>query len=290
MAKDVFIFEVTEENFSGVVLQNSVKLPVVVEFLGVWSEHCFVVDEIFSSLAREYAGQFIFAKVDIDEQPGLRKAYNIEHVPTIIVFKDGEVARIDMGELNENEARAILKEFGVFHESDEMREEARRKHIAGDTPGAVMLLTQAIKRYPSNTRIAMDMVQIFMDIGDIASAEGLFNKLPEADRAGEVGKALSSRLAFVKLAEKTEGEEALQSKLAQNPDDSHTRFDLSVCLVAQFDYRSAMDHLLYIVEHDLEFNEGAAREMMIALINMLKANEPELAKDYQRKLSSLLAK
>ena len=288
MNQEVFICEVTQENFAGVVLQNSHKLPVVVEFLGVWSEHCFVVEEIFSKLAKEFAGQFIFAKVDIDEQPELRKVYQVESVPTITVFQNGEIARVDMGQLTEDEARAVLKEFSVFHESDEMREQAREKHLAGDTPAAIMLLTQAIQKHPTNTRVAMDMVQIFIDMGDLANASALFNKLPQVDQGSDAGNALKGRLAFLKLASQTEGHEVLQKKIAQNPDDAQARFDLAVCWVAQYDFTSAMDEMLYLVEHHPDLNDGAPREMMIALISMIKPNDPELAKLYQRKFSSLL--
>ena len=82
MSQDVYIFEVNDRNFPSVVVENSRKVPVVVEFMGVWSEPCFAVAEIFSALAKEFPAQFIFAKVDIDESPELRKEYQIENVPT----------------------------------------------------------------------------------------------------------------------------------------------------------------------------------------------------------------
>ena len=72
MSKDIYIFEATTENFDQVVIQNSNKMPVVTLFMAAWSEPCFVLTEFFSKLAKEFAGQFIFAKVDIDEQQALR--------------------------------------------------------------------------------------------------------------------------------------------------------------------------------------------------------------------------
>ena len=113
MGQDAYIFEVTENSFPSTVIENSHKVPVIVEFMAVWSEPCIVVETIFSNLAKEFAEQFIFAKVDIDEQPELRKQYKIENIPTVIVIKNGEVARVDMGQINEDEARAILKETGI---------------------------------------------------------------------------------------------------------------------------------------------------------------------------------
>lgn len=290
LSQDVYIFEVTEKNFPEVVLQNSHQIPVVTEFLGVWSEYCFSVDAIFSALAKEFAGQFIFAKVDIDEQPELRKQYNIENVPTVIVFKNGEVARMDLGEFVEEGARALLREFGIFHESDELREQARAKHLAGDTQGAILLLTEAIKKHPSNTRVAMDMVQIFIDIGEIDSASALFEKLPEKDKDGDTGKSLSGQLNVIKHAAKTDGIDVLEKRVSENQDDIQAKFDLAVCYVAEHQYLEAMELLLVIVEKAPDFRDGAARELMILLIRTLTPAQPELASEYQRKLSNILAK
>ena len=67
----------------------------------------------FSGLAKEFAEQFIFAKVDIDEQAELCKEHKIENIPTIMVFKDGKLVRTEVGELKEPDARELLKDFGI---------------------------------------------------------------------------------------------------------------------------------------------------------------------------------
>ena len=159
MSEEALIFEVGESGFDRYVIENSHKVPVLVEFMGVWSEPCVVMADILADLAKEFAGQFVFAKVDIDEQPSLRDQYNIENVPTVVVFRDGEVALTQEGQIQEDELRVVLRGLRVFRESDEMRAQAREKHMAGDTPGAIVLLTEAIRKDPGNTRVAMDMVQ-----------------------------------------------------------------------------------------------------------------------------------
>jgi putative thioredoxin len=289
MSQDVYIFEVNDRNFPSVVIENSHKIPVVVEFMGVWSEHCFVVAEIFSGLAKEFPERFVFAKVDIDESPELRKVYQIENVPTTVIIKNGEIVRADMGQLQEDECRAMLREQGIGHESDDLREQAREKHMAGDTSAAIMLLSKAMKMHPSNLRVAMDMVQVFVDLGEVEQASALLAKLPEKEQASEKGKALKAQMVYAKFAAETEGLEALQSKVMTEPDDHKARFDLSVCLVAKYEYEQAMDHLLMIVEREADFQEGAAREMLITTIRMIKPANPELANEYQRKLNSILA-
>ena len=289
MDTGAYIFEVTQKSFPSAVIENSSQIPVLVAFIGVWSEHSMEIDVIFSTLADEFSGEFIFAKVDIDEQPELRKQYNIDHVPTLIVFQEGEAVRTEVGLLHEPEARAILSELGIQHESDQLREQARSKHIAGETHAAIMLLTEAIQKHPANTRVAMDMIQIFIDINDLDNAAGLYARLPERDRISAQGKSLNDQLIFAQAAARTDGAEVLQQRVSEAPSDFSAHFDLAVCLIAQHDGKQAMDHLLTILKQDPTFKEGGAREMMITIIRTFKQSHPDIAQEYQRKLNNLIA-
>ncbi|MDH5184723.1 MAG: thioredoxin domain-containing protein, partial [Gammaproteobacteria bacterium] len=203
--KDVFIFELSQSSFTASAVENSYKLPVIVEFMGVWSEPCIRLADSLSVLAREFAGQFIFAKVDVDEQPELSQQYGIENVPSLLVLKDGKVINTLDGLVKESELRELLKSLGIYNQSDELRLQAREKHLAGYTVEAIQLLTQAIQQDPANSRVAMDMVQVMIDIGELEQATGLFNRLPDSEKESEFGRALIGQLSFMELASKTAG-------------------------------------------------------------------------------------
>lgn len=288
MSEEALVFEVSESGFSRYVLDNSHKLPVLVEFMGVWSGPCVAMADVLAGLAQEFAGQFVFAKVDIDEQPELSKQYNIENVPSLLVFQNGELSFSEQGLLTEDELRVLLRGLDVFNEADALREEARSKHMAGDTGEAIALLTKAIQQEPGNTRVAMDMVQIFIDISELEQAQGLFNKLPDGDKDSSMGKSLIGQLTFADLAAKTAGIEALNERLAKDANDHAARFDLSVCLVAGHDYDGAMAQLFSLLEMKPDYQDGAAKEMIITITNMLSPNNPEQANVYRQRLSSLL--
>ena len=66
MANEALVLEVGESGFERYVIENSHKLPVLVEFMGMWSEPCIVMSDVIHDLANEFAGQFVFAKVDLD--------------------------------------------------------------------------------------------------------------------------------------------------------------------------------------------------------------------------------
>lgn len=288
MSKEVLVFEVNQKSFDQYVLLNSHKIPVIVEFMGVWSGPCIAMDNILSGLAKEFAEQFIFAKIDMDEQAELVKAHKIENVPTLMVFTHGKLARTEVGELKENEICELLKDFGIYHQSDLIREQAREKHMAGETSAAILLLTDAIKAEPSNIRIAMDMVQIFIDIGELEQASNLYARLPDASYETEMGKALNGQLTFATLAEKVDSFEILQNRLVNNPTDFDALFDISICLITQYKYQEAMDHLFNILQKDPEYKNGAAKEMVITVSNMIAPVNNKLAQEIRRKLANLL--
>ncbi len=283
------IFEVSQSNFSDVVLFNSNKVPVVVEFMGVWSGPCIQLSDRISDLAKEFPGEFIFAKVDVDEQEALKDQYKVSNVPTVLVFSGGEEKRREEGLLEEAELRAILKQQGVFSPIDELREQAREKHLSGDTQAAIMLLTQAIQSDSTNMRVALDMVQIFLDIGEIDQAQSLFDRLPEQAHKMEMGSAITSQLNFIRLAQNTAGLEHLRMQVFQSPEDYQARFDLAICLIATHEIEKAMDELFFIQTSEPEFKDGAAREMIGMVCNMLANTNADAASAYRQKLASLLS-
>ncbi|RUM85381.1 MAG: co-chaperone YbbN, partial [Candidatus Thioglobus sp.] len=207
------IFEVSQNNFEDLVIHNSSHLPVLVEFMGMWSEPCIKTEYAIADLATEFSGDFIFAKIDIDEQDELKQQFSITNVPTLVVFKDGKEVQREEGELQLEELRILLKHYGVFRESDELRDQARAKHMAGDTQSAIMLLTKAISSDPNNVRVALDMVQIFLDIGEIEQAQGLFDRLPESAQKTDIGLSISTQINFIRLAQNTAGVASLQAQV-----------------------------------------------------------------------------
>jgi tetratricopeptide (TPR) repeat protein len=80
---------------------------------------------------------------------------------------------------------------------DQLRKQAREQHLSGNTKDAIILLTEAISSDPSNVLVALDMVQIFLDIGEIEQAQALFERLPESAQKSDIGLSISSQLNFI---------------------------------------------------------------------------------------------
>ncbi|NLP58571.1 thioredoxin [Lutibacter sp. B1] len=87
--------EVTDATFSEVVL-NSDK-PVVVDFWAAWCGPCRMVAPIMDELTTEYQGKAVITKVDVDENQEYAAKYGVRNIPTVLVFKNGEVVEKQVG-------------------------------------------------------------------------------------------------------------------------------------------------------------------------------------------------
>ena len=84
------IVTLTQENFQKEVLQSST--PTLVDFWAEWCGPCKMLAPILDELASEYDGRVRIGKVNIDEHQGLAAQYGIRSIPTLLLFKTGEVA------------------------------------------------------------------------------------------------------------------------------------------------------------------------------------------------------
>lgn len=80
---------VTEQNFDTEVLQS--KLPVLVDFWAAWCGPCRAIAPAIEEIAGEYTGRLKVVKVDVDENPDISGKLGIQGIPTVMLFKDGQV-------------------------------------------------------------------------------------------------------------------------------------------------------------------------------------------------------
>jgi len=103
-----------------------------------------------------------------------------------------------------------------------------------------------------------------------------------------MGKSVTGQLTFINLAAKKQDIASLNKTIENEENNLQARFDLAICLTAKYEYEQAIEQLLILHQQDESFQDGAAKELAITLIGMLKTTQPEMASRAQTKLSNLL--
>lgn len=287
-AKEVYNFEISDKNFDDIVITNSQKLPVFVLFMSPALPACISMESALIEYANEFAGQFILARLDTDMNPDAPSKLNVQNLPTLQVYHQGEKVFAEEGTMTFENLEALFQKFGIFNPAKALRAQAEQKHSEGQTAEAMQLLAEAAKLDPSNIDVAMDMCQIFLDLNMLAEGAELFTRLPDKIKEQERPRYLIGQITFKKLALDTAGKAVLIEKLAENPDDEETQFDLTICLIAEQDYQTGMAHLFKLLSKNANAKQGGAQELAIGIINMLSTTQPTLANDLRRQLNSII--
>ena len=100
------IVHVTDDSFESEVLQSAA--PVLVDYWAEWCGPCKMIAPVLDEIADEYAGRLKLAKLNIDDNPNTPPRYGIRGIPTLMLFKDGEVEATKVGAVSKSQLTAFI--------------------------------------------------------------------------------------------------------------------------------------------------------------------------------------
>ena len=276
--------DVNEENFEPAVLEQSKEVPVLVDFWAEWCGPCKVLGPVLEKLADEYGGEFVLAKVNVDENQNLAGAFGIQGIPAVKLFKDGDLASEFTGALPEPMLREFLSKF-LPSAADKRAQEAAALEDQGKDAEAKALFQSILETDPSHAKSLLGLGRLAMNAGDNEAALEFLDKISMVADERKEADRLIARLKLHGGA--TQDLTALCAKVDAEPKNLDARFELAQALAGAEKYQEALAELLVIVKTDRSFQDDGARKAMVQIFEVLGSEDP-LTDQYRSELAKVL--
>lgn len=278
------IVEVNEQNFQQVLIEESAKRLVMIDFWADWCAPCKALMPILEKLANEYDGKFLLAKVNADEQKKISSQFGIRSLPTVIFMKDGQPIDAFQGAESEAGVRAKLEQH-LGEQAHDVLADAQRKLADGDFEGALADLQPAYaeaRRYD----IAMSLAYTLMQLNRCDEAQTVMDAVPLEERSND-HEQLLSQIELKREVSKSPELKALEEQHNADPDNIELAFDLAAKYIQSKQYKDALMLLYEILKIDKEFRNGGAKKAFLDALAGLGKGDP-VAVEYQGKFFNLL--
>ena len=280
------------------VIEPSMDHIVLLDFWAEWCGPCKQLSPLLDKIAADYADKGVkLVKIDVDQDKLIAAQFQIQSIPTVYAFHRGQPVADISNYRTEGQLKRVLDQLivqlGVKGEAADQQAEIEPLIAMGDgvladgdAARAVSIFRQIHEMAPDNPVVIGGLARALLAAGQANEARAILDAAPaEVANHADIGRAKAA-LELTQAASQSDTSE-LEARIASNPDDLDARFELAAAKMAAGDRDSAADTLLGIIERDRDWNEGAARQRLLQLIEAQGLEDP-WARSQRRRLSALL--
>jgi putative thioredoxin len=280
------VFDVTEATFEADVLERSRTVPVVMDLWAEWCGPCKQLSPVLEKLAAEADGAWVLAKVDVDANPQLSAALQVQSIPMVVAVVGGQLVPGFLGALPEAQVRQWLGQLMQAVQQLGMPPAAAGDQAGQAGPGAGPQVPDATAGGGEYLDPGLVEAQQAMERGDLDGAAAAFERMLEADAGHPIA---AQGLAQVNLFRRVNSydEAAARREAAGRPDDVDEQSKVADLDLANGRVDDAFDRLLGVVRRTSGEDRDQARRHLVGLFDIFPPGDPRVAKA-RATLSTLL--
>ena len=286
------IIEVTSENFVELVIKGSEKLPVVVDFWAPWCSPCKQLTPIIEKVVNNFPDKVILAKVNIDDNQSIASQMQIQSIPMVYAFFNGQVVDGFQGNIPESQViEFIQKVSDLCGPSPEIKENLEKLELsltASNWEEGLYLSNIILDNDQNNIDACRGKTLSLVGLNKFKEAKDFISILPEEILNDNKIIDLSSKIEVAeKSFEASKNFDHLEQALKDNPKDIKAHIDLSNAFFGIGKISECYKLLIEAIKIDPKWNDQEARKKLISFISSHDLNSEE-AKKARRQLSSIL--